>query len=202
MNRPAGIRERKQLLVEGNDERNFFEALLGHIGVGGIQIQNFGGVASLKGFLRVFVKLPGFQTVTSVGIVRDADRSEASALQSVQSSLRNAALPVPTRCQKPASGAPTTCVMILPGNKKPGALENLLCQTISDASMNQCIGDFLVCAQRVPGTTISNQGKAHAFAYLATQKNAHHSVGVAAKNGIWDLNHAVLGDVRSFLTGL
>ena len=44
-----------QLLVEGNDPRNFFEAFIEHLALADIQIQNFGGVSELGGFLRAFV---------------------------------------------------------------------------------------------------------------------------------------------------
>ena len=50
----------KILLVEGNDPRNFFEAFLRHLSLSNIQIQNFGGVNELRGFLRGFADTPRF----------------------------------------------------------------------------------------------------------------------------------------------
>ena len=40
---PAAIRGEVQLLVEGNDERNFFEAFAEHLALGNVQTQVFGG---------------------------------------------------------------------------------------------------------------------------------------------------------------
>ncbi len=92
-----------QLLVEGNDPRNFFEAFVEHLSLANIQIQNFGGVQELPNFLPVFVKKPNFQTVQSIGIVRDAESNAKGAFQSVQSALKKAEqvnLPVPDRPEK------------------------------------------------------------------------------------------------------
>ena len=47
-----------QLLVEGNDPRNFFEKFVEHLDLAGIQVQNFGGVDELKRFLKGFVRTP------------------------------------------------------------------------------------------------------------------------------------------------
>ena len=45
------IESEVQLLVEGNDQRNFFEALVEHLALDNIQIQDFGGINELRGFL-------------------------------------------------------------------------------------------------------------------------------------------------------
>ncbi len=84
------IKSEIQLLVEGNDQRNFFEAFIDHLSLENIQIQNFGGVRELRDFLDGLVSATGFrQIVQSLGIVRDAETSAGSAFQSVQSSLMN-----------------------------------------------------------------------------------------------------------------
>ena len=45
-----------QLLVEGNDQRNFFRAFVRHLAIEDAQIWNYGGVNDLGRFLRAFVK--------------------------------------------------------------------------------------------------------------------------------------------------
>ena len=135
-----------QLLVEGNDQRNFFGAFVDRLSIEELQIQDFGGVDEFKGFLRVMVKQSGFHgTVRMLGIVRDAETSAGSAFQSVQSSLRNAGLPVPARPGESAGAAPAVNVLILPGNEAPGMLETLLCRTFADTAVDRCIDDFFGC---------------------------------------------------------
>ena len=83
MTRSIQIKSEIQLLVAGNDPRNFFEAFIRHLSLANIQIQNFGGVNELRGFLRALADAPGFyEVVKSLGIVRDAEMSAERAFQS------------------------------------------------------------------------------------------------------------------------
>ncbi len=108
------IERPKQLLVEGNDQRNFFEALIKNLSLPDIQIQNYGGGDELRAFLPAFVKAPNFDSISSLGIVRDAERSAPSAFQSVQGSLGKVSLPVPSKTGARQSGNPDVSVLILP----------------------------------------------------------------------------------------
>lgn len=204
MARPKQIEKPKRLLVEGNDQRNFFEAFIEHLSLKDIQVQNFGGVNDLRDFLLAFVNVnaPDYASVKSVGIVRDAEKSGESAFQSVQGALRNADLSVPGKVGERTGGKPGVSVLILPGEDKPGRLETLLCRTFEGTEVDRCIDDFFKCAEGLPNVSINKPDKARAFAYLTTQPDPHHSVGVAAKNDVWDLDHEVFRETRDFLRAL
>ena len=200
MPKPTGIKSEIQLLVEGNDQRNFFEAFIDHLSLENIQIQNFGGVSELRNFLEGLVSATGFrQIVQSLGIIRDAETSAGSAFQSVQSSLRNAELPVPDSPAKRTGISPAVTVMILPGDNRSGMLETLLCESFADTSVDPCIDDFFACVENLSDVSIKNPDKARAHAYLITKPDPHFSVGVAAKKDYWNLDHRVFGNVRDFL---
>lgn len=191
------IEKPKQLLVEGNDQRNFFEAFIKHLSLPDIQVQNYGGVGELRGFLLAFVNAPDYDSVKSVGIARDAEVSARAALKSVQDALDNAGLHVPAKV-----GNPDVSVLILPGDDEQGMLETLLCRTLEGMEVNRCIDDFFKCAEGLPDVSTDKPDKARAFAYLTTQPDPHHSVGVAAKNGVWDLDHQAFDKARDFLRAL
>ena len=199
MPRAEEIKSAIQLLVEGNDPRNFFEAFIEHLSLANIQIQNFGGIYELSGFLRALVNTPGFQTVQSIGIARDAETSAERAFQSVQSSLKRAKLPMPDSPAERTDTSPAVTVLILPGDSRQGMLETLLCESFADTSVDHCIDDFFKCVESLPDVSIERSDKARAHAYLTTKPNPHFSVGVAAKNDYWDLNHSVFSTVRDFL---
>ena len=200
MPRAEEIKSAIQLLVEGNDPRNFFEAFVEYLSLANFQIQNFGGVSELGGFLRAFVNAPDFSTVQSLGIVRDAETSAGSAFQSVQSSLKNAALPVPDSPEKLTGSSPAVAVLILPGDGRQGMLETLLCESFADTPVDSCIDEFFECVEDLPRVSIQRRDKARAHAYVTTRPEPHVSVGVAAKNGYWKLDHAAFDSVRDFLT--
>ena len=200
MPRPAEIKSAVQLLVEGNDQRNFFEAFTSHLSIANVQVENFGGVNQLSDFLEGFVGATGFrETVRRLGIVRDAETSAGGAFQSVQSALSNAALPVPDSPVECTGGSPAVAVLILPGDNRQGMLETLLCESIAVTPVEGCIDDFFNCVEALPDVSVGRSDKARAHAYLTTKPNPHFSVGVAAKNDYWDLNHSVFSTVRDFL---
>ena len=145
MAQPTTIDKEIQLLVEGNDQLNFFEALMKHLSMPVIQMHNFGGVNDLREFLSSFVIARNFAKVRSIGIVRDAERSAGSAFRSVQSALGNASLPAPAYAGQTSSGSPRVSVFILPDNSEPGMLETLLCRTFAGTVEDRCIDDYFAC---------------------------------------------------------
>lgn len=192
-----------QLLVEGNDQRNFFGAMLRHMNMDGVQIHNFGGVDELRDYVANLADSDEFsQTVKSLGIVRDAEISAESAFQSVQSALRNANMIVPNAPGVKADGSPSVSVFILPDNQSGGMLETLLCRTFENTPMNGCIDDFLDCAGDETGERLRRPEKSRAHAYIATTPEPQVSVGVAAQRGYWNLDHAAFDGVRRFLRSL
>ncbi len=136
------IESKIQLLVEGKDHLNFFEALIEHLSLENVQIQDFGGVNELRSFLPALVNMPNFhEIVESIGIVRDAESSSEGAFQSVQTSLTNAKLSVPHNLEEPTATLPKVTVLILPGNNRQGMLETLLCESFAG---------FLECSLIIP----------------------------------------------------
>ena len=194
------IQSKIQLLVEGKDQLNFFEKLIEHLSLKNIQVQDFGGVDELRGFLPGFVTMPNFrELVRSIGIVRDAESSAEGAFQSVQTSLKLAKLPVPNIPEVPTTALPKVTVLILPGNNRQGMLETLLCESFAGTLEDRCIDDFFKCIEALTDISVKRQEKARAHAYLTTKPEPHVSVGVAAKKNYWDLNHNVFSNIRNFL---
>lgn len=222
--RPGQIKKQVQLLVEGKDALNFFAAFTKHLKLTGIQIQDFGGVNDLGDFLQAFSAAPGFREVESIGIVRDAEKLDATstaetrgaeqtaplrpnakpaaeaAFQSVCTSLGNAHLPVPRSAIEKAVSRPVVSVLILPSSTEEGMLETLLCRTFEDTREGRCVSEFLKCVGTPPESRRYDKARAHA--YLATKPKPHVSVGVAAQKNYWDFGHGAFADTRSFLMAL
>lgn len=197
------IRHGAQLLVEGNDQRNFFYAMLRHMNLGGVEIQNFGGVNELRNFLRNLANSDEFdQIVKSVGIVRDAEISAESAFRSVQGALRNANMDVPDAPGIKTGGAPSFSAFILPDNESGGMLETLLCRTFANTPLENCVESFFACVGGETGERLHRPEKSRAHAYIATMPEPQVSVGVAAQRGYWNLDHPAFDDVKRFLQSL
>ena len=205
------IETSKLVVVEGKDDLNFFQALLAHLSVDDdVDIRPYDGTGELKRYLRTLVTASGFENVRSLGIVRDANGCAKSAFQSVQGSLRNANLPVPPKVaqryeatERMTNGrkAPAVSVFVLPDCESPGSLETLLYRMLKP-KIKQCITSFLECAGDVDGDQPKNEDKARVFAYLATRERHRHSVGIAAKQGVWSFDHPAFKDLIAFVQSL
>ena len=191
-----------QLLVEGKDQSNFFDALVKHLKLPCVQIRDFGGVNELRRYLAALVNMAHFSTVRQLGIVRDAETSADSAFASVQSALSNASLAVPDQPATSAPGRPNVSVLVLPDGEDSGMLETLLCKTFADTPVDRCIDELFTCVKSVLSKELKRPEKARCHAWLATKPDPHLSVGFAAKRGYWNLDHSALAGVRAFLEAL
>ncbi len=143
------IEAARQLLVEGRDAERFFQALLKTTGILDLQIQNFGGVNELHGFLKALAKTGGFkEKVRSLGVIRDAQDDPTAAFQGVCGALRNAGLPVPHRPETAADGTPRVSVLILPRPDRPGMLETICLEAVTDRPIIKCIEQYFACIEK------------------------------------------------------
>jgi hypothetical protein len=200
---PKSIIGPKQLLVEGRDAEVFFHALLDHVGLADVQIQNFGGKDELPGFLKALRIAPDFaRTVTSLGIVRDAETDPTAAFQSVCSALNGANLAVPAQVLVPAGHSPQVRILILPDAATPGMLETLCLQAVNNDPVIECIEQYFECVEQQTGSLPDNMHKARVQAFLASRPRPGLLVGQAAHAGYWHLDNPVFDHVRQFVQGL
>ncbi len=198
MPREVDIRDPIQFLVEGKDQDNFFGRYSHHIGIERSQVFDFGGVHELKNYLESFVLESNFVSVRSIGIIRDAERGTAAdARRSVEGAVRAAGLLL----NQPygGAGAPAVRVLILPDDDGPGMLETLLWRSVVDDPAIGCVEEFLDCVRRELGEPVRRLDKARAHAFLATRRDPHVSVGVAAQRGYWNLDHPAFDGLKAFL---
>ena len=193
-----------QLLVEGNDGRNFFEAFRKHLAISEceMQIRNYCSITNLGNFLDAFTVASNFSKIQRIGIIRDAERSATGAFQSVQSALRNVGLPVPGRPGiHGVNDSPYTAALILP-EQDSGMLETVLNKSFAGTPVDACIDGFLDCIESTAGGAIHRPDKARANAYLSSTPEPHVSVGFAAKKGYWALDHEAFDSIRDFMQSL
>lgn len=191
------ITERRILVVEGREEEMFFGALMIHLGLDGIQILGIGGKNQLPRNLKALMLSPGFAHVASIGIARDADAD--AAFQSVHAALRSAGLPAPASPLVPTGSSPAVTVMILPGDGKPGALEDLCLRAVSGNSAAHCVDGYFDCLADAGLPTPRNMSKARIQVYLASRPEAGKRLGEAAQAGYWPWDNNAFDDVKRFL---
>ena len=194
-----------QLLVEGRIDRDFIEALISNRSLGAVQVQVFEGVGNLRRFLAGFVRAPDFSRVASLGVLRDADDDPAAAFQSVRHAIQDHNMEPPAEPGVIAAGhvgdvALQVGVLIVPADG-PGMLETALCRTFAGQPIAACIDEFMACAADA-GELHRASAKARAHAYLSTRQRPGSDVGVAARQGFWNLDHSALNPIADFVRAI
>lgn len=196
---PVNITATKQLLVEGQDDRRVFQALMDDLGIVGVQIQVYDGKSKFRGFLKNFVEDDNFERVKTIGIHRDADTSAASAEQSVQDALRKFGLPRPSRPLSLATrpDLPSVTYIIVPPGKQRGAIEDVCIESVIDEPASRCVEEYMNCLSTTLDHEISD--KARVQAYLASLRRPNLRLGEAAEGGYWNLDAPSFEPMRKFL---
>ena len=154
----------RQLLVEGFDDKTFFDQLAKHLNYRGqFGIVECGGWTQIEDELENMINdTEYFRTLRHVAIVRDADQN-TDAFSSVKSALGNANVevskreneegvlepihqyPIPQQHLLMVKGSPSVSVMILPGVNDRGALENYVKKALMGRKLWECVRDYFNC---------------------------------------------------------
>ena len=197
------ISRNKLLLVEGENERRFFAALLRCLDLSdGVQVLNYGGKPKLRPLLATLYLAPGYSDLEALGVTRDADDSFDSTFQSIRDSLDNANLDVPEKPNALTEGKPSVSVFVLPDCESPGMLETLCLSAVKHDPAMPCVDEFLRCLEVTACMSPKNPYKARAHAFLASRTKPELRVGEAAQAGYWNLDSPVFDPLKSFLLAL
>lgn len=205
----------KALLVEGQDEVNFFKALLKHCAITGVDVQKFDGKYNFNTKLPTFLNSYGSQ-MRAYAIIQDADTNAEDTFQSIVNLLKKHGEPFPAQIGKYGENDKRRVgVFIMPGNREEGMLEDLCLQTVAEHPVMRCLDEYFSCLkEQLPSRTLDqlknpdcyyfpkNPSKARSQAFLAGMYETFASVGVASLNGCWNFNHDILLDLKKFLSAL
>jgi len=195
------LSEAKLLLGEGIEEVRFLGKLVAEIGLKGIQVEQYGGKDNLRRFLAGLRSYTGFSVVSSIGITRDADDDFNSALQSVQTALRNAEFDAPGQCGLRVGATVGVSVFILPDCGSPGMLETLCMKSVSESPAIGCVDEYFKC-MRDHGRIPDGFDKARVHVWLASEQRPDLRLGEAAEKGYWLLDHSAFDGLKDFIKSL
>jgi hypothetical protein len=192
----------KLLIVEGDDDRRFFHAMIKFLHLKDIEVRQVGGKDRMKSDIDTLRKTPGFNdVVVSIGLIRDADDNSQDAFKSIQGALKFAGLPVPKKMNHPIGKKPAIQVMILPDNDKSGELENLCVATLDDDSKS-CLSEYIKCMKSRNRWESKKEPKSYVYAYIAAKENPRLRLGESAECGYWNFDHPAFAEIVRFLRSL
>lgn len=199
------IKSNKLLLVEGNDDQNFFQKLMQEILLDDIQIISMGGKDGFKtpNFKSV-INIPGFREVKSLGIIRDADNNADNVFRGICAVLKECGLPEPTQPIQITSTSFKVGILIIPPNIGKGQIEDLCLSSLKEYSEMECIDNYFKCLKnKLPTDRFPKElSKAKIQAFLASREESVPHLGVAAQRGFFPLDHNIFEDIKIFLRSL
>ena len=202
------IQNQKLLLVEGKDDEVFFKAFLEKKNINEIQVISSDGNRQLQQLFPIIKKTPGFDKVTSLAVIHDADTDPCKAFQSICSVLKNNGMNIPDKLGKFILGTPKVGVFIIPDGKSEGNLESLCLSTVESKNIIKCIDLFMDCIKKSSKNSSSrykppkNIDKARCRAFLSAMEEDTSSLGIATQKSYWDLNSEKLNPLLHFLKEL
>lgn len=199
------IEKENVLAVEGKDEKNFFEALLKNLEIADVQVIDVGGKDKFDKTLSLYIQSEGaLAKIKNIGFVRDAEDHEAeSAFQSICTVLKKYDLPCPVKTSEIAENNGVKAkIFIMPNNHDCGMLEDLCISSVRGTDIFNCVESFTKCYESKIDRDRYNLPKAEMLAYLSTQIPIVNSLGLAARQGVWDFTHQCYNEIKTFLIGL
>ena len=193
------LQHTKLVLVEGNDEVNFFSAIKDHMGFSDIEVRSFEGINNLRGTLEALKGVEGFDRLVSLGVVRDAEGNGMQALQSVMDALGASGLPVPPHGLEPIGQNPMVVILINPHGQPNGRFDDVCSDSVRETPVMRCVEEYITCLKRLGIAVMPREWKTRVHAFIAAQDRPEVSLGVAAKRGYFPLGHAAFAPTRTLL---
>lgn len=159
-----------------------------------IQLLTYDGKNNLSRFItNGLIKMPGYDLITSLGIMMDADGDPEGVLpsfKSVQKALKSIQFPIPGEPgQVSISNNLASIVWILPDNQSSGEFEDVCIKALRTHPIFSCLEPFKTCVQ-AKGCTIPRSAKAPLYTILAWNEPCGRRLGELGDDFIrsWDLS--------------
>jgi hypothetical protein len=186
----------KIVVSEGIEEERFFPRLLRICNKPSlsetIQFVNCKGKSKLENFLKGARDFTGFNQITSIGIVLDANgqpQGIQSSLQKAQNALSLIQFPVPAQLGMPeASSGKRAIIWIMPNNQDAGELEDLCLEALSKHILMPCVDQTESCVNGLTQRP-TKSAKSRLYTLLAWLDRPGRGLAELSDNEIqsWDL---------------
>lgn len=197
--KPIDIKEPIVILVEGKNDEIFLNAFIKHLGIEKIQVISVGSKDNFKNSLPAVLK--HINKIKCLGIIKDAEEDPLISFQSICSILTNNNLSVPSKPLELTGDNPSVIVLIIP-HDKPGSLETLCLDSISNDIILKCVDQYIECLKSVNSGidkfTEAKLDKLKLHSFLAAKK-PEIRLGEAAKANFFPFNAEAFKILKIFI---
>ena len=200
------------IVCEGKDAESFLINYLGSESLAkdqrfsnDIQVLDFGGNDNLSNYLMNLRNMDGFDKVTSLAIIRDAEKDYDKANQEIGHSLKACGIVFPKQCGSWIQDKTGLKVgyILFPLDNKSGTLEDLCLRILSERDNDEilsAVDAFLDKMELCYNRRYHQKHKNRLYTYLSSSNNyVAKLIGTASKAGAFDWNSIELKPLESFL---
>lgn len=211
--RPALIKEKKLLLVEGSTDGHFCGKLLKKMGISGVRIEEIFdnldeiNIVAAKGINKFKMKLEnlklvsGFSNVERIAILADADENPPNSVfeEIRENVLKPCGFAAPEKLNELSDGHPKIIIHII-SCKEKGCLESLCLEAVSQKHAIPAIQKFEEEINNYqPRFRPECLYKAKLQVYLAAMRELVHYPALGVPKGYFDLESNVFNSLKNFL---
>lgn len=193
------IIKQKLLVVEGESDKRFFEALLKNLSIDKIQILPIGGKTKLRENLKALAASNNFNTINVLAVIRDADDDHAGAFKSVCDAISGIGLTPPADQLVLTNSKPFIGIMILPKPDENGELEDVCINSLLNKPEMECIENYMNCVSQKTKRILPNLSKSKIYTYIAGSNEPELRLGEASEKGLFNWDDPAFDLVKSFL---
>ena len=196
------IEQPKQVFVEGNDEVRLFGALARHLGISGVQVNQYRGRDNLRPLLKALPLLDGFENINSLAVVADVNSNRNGTEQRIRAALSAANLPSPRRSLEVlVQDNMRVCYLVVPHGAESGMIEDVCLASVQADLAIDCVERYFECIEQtnVRGPREVWLAKARLHAFLASRERPDLRLGEAADAGIWDFGADAFRPLKDLL---
>lgn len=202
------------IFCEGMDEKSFLINYLNYMGERDdyyderFDVKDFGGISELENRLAALKKMPNFDTVKSILIIRDAETDANTAKLNIKNALEYNGFTMPSRPGVIVEvGGIKISYLLFPyldgEGKKPGTLEHLCLELASVEDKELILNDVNNLLEKTENEyklrhPRIHKNQLHTFMSLF-DKYAGSKAGEAGKYGLYDWEHPLLAHLKQVL---
>lgn len=205
------------ILCEGLDAQNFMIQYLNSKELSedsrygnDIQVLDFGGISDLSRYLRNMSNMDGYEKVTHILVLRDAETDAEKAVRMIRKALNANSLPVPDECNKWCCGGTgdglKVAFTLLPSctnNPVSGALEDLCWLILKDENAQEMRSDvqkFVAEIRNKYNSIKAHEHKSRLHTYFSVNEcYISLKIGEAATAGAFDWGNEKLLPLKEII---
>lgn len=204
------------ILCEGLDAQNFMIQYLNSKELSedsrfsnDIQVLDYGGISDLSKYLRNMSNMDGYENVTHILVLRDAETDVDKAVRMIRKALDDNTLPVPDECNKwcgEIDEGLKVAFTLLPSctnNPVTGALEDLCWSILKDENAQEMrcdVQEFVVGIRNKYRSITSHEHKSRLHTYFSVNESyIALKIGEAATAGAFDWGNEKLLPLREII---